>query len=57
MRVVPGDPAASVLVQRMRSRHPQVQMPPIGTQLVDDQGQALVERWITTMHNDKGTMP
>jgi hypothetical protein len=56
-RVVPGDPGASVLAQRMRSRHPQVQMPPIGTQLVDDQGRALVERWIATLPTEKDTLP
>lgn len=57
LRVVPGDLAASVLVQRMRSRQPQTQMPPLGTQLVDDQGLALVERWITTMPQQKDTTP
>ncbi len=57
MRVVPGDVAASVLVQRMRSRRPQTQMPPIGTQLIDDQGLALVERWISTMPQQKDTPP
>jgi mono/diheme cytochrome c family protein len=46
--VAPGDPQASVLPLRMRSRHPQHQMPPLGTRLTDDEGLALVERWIQT---------
>lgn len=44
--ISPGRPAASVLSLRMHSRHPQVQMPPVGTRSVDEQGLALVERWI-----------
>jgi hypothetical protein len=45
-RIVPGRPDSSVLVLRMRSRNPMSQMPPLGTQLADDEGLALVERWI-----------
>lgn len=44
--VAPGQSAASVLVQRMRSRDPRVQMPPLGTGLPDREALALVERWI-----------
>ena len=44
--VVPGRSDASVLVLRMRSRDPRVQMPPLGTALPDTQALALVERWI-----------
>ena len=48
-RVVrPGQPQASVLALRMRSRHPQVQMPPIGTRAPDPEGLALIERWIAS---------
>jgi len=46
-RVVAGRNEASTLVQRMRSRNPLVQMPPLGTQLADAEGIALIERWIT----------
>ncbi|GAA4858616.1 hypothetical protein [Luteimonas vadosa] len=56
-RIVPGDATASVLAQRMRSRHPQTQMPPIGTQLVDDAGLALVERWITELPKPEDPTP
>lgn len=44
--VVPGRAAASVLPQRMRSRDPRVQMPPLGTAYADTQALALIERWI-----------
>ena len=39
-------PARSVLAQRMRTRVPQQQMPPIGTRFPDPEGLALIERWI-----------
>jgi hypothetical protein len=48
-RVVPGRPDLSVLALRMHSRNPLMQMPPVGTQLADAEGLALVERWI---HHD-----
>jgi hypothetical protein len=41
-----GDPARSLLVQRMASRAPRLQMPPLGTQVPDADGLALVRRWI-----------
>ena len=44
--VVPGDAAASVLLRRMRSRDPRVQMPPLGTEHADEQALALLSRWI-----------
>lgn len=45
--IEPGQPQNSALVQRMRSRQGLLQMPPLGTQRPDDEGLALVERWIT----------
>lgn len=45
--IAPGDPNRSVLVARVRSRNPQTQMPPLGTQMPDEQAIALLERWIT----------
>jgi len=44
--VVPGDAAASVLLRRMRSRDPRVQMPPLGTEQADEQALALLAQWI-----------
>jgi hypothetical protein len=46
VRVAPGDPDRSVLLRRMRSRLPAVQMPPLGTHLVDRDGVDLIERFI-----------
>jgi hypothetical protein len=45
-RVRPGHPEASMLVTRMASRNPAIQMPPLGTRLVDEEALALVRRWI-----------
>jgi mono/diheme cytochrome c family protein len=45
-RVVPGSPDTSVLMLRARSRNPMTQMPPLGTRLADDEGLALIDRWI-----------
>ncbi len=50
LRIVPGSPADSQLVARMRSRNPLHQMPPLGTGFIDDAGLALVERWIGQLH-------
>jgi hypothetical protein len=44
--VMPGHSQKSVLVERMRSRDPRVQMPPLGTAIPDEKALALIERWI-----------
>jgi len=44
--IVPGQSHTSVLPQRMRSRDPRVQMPPLGTSVPDTEALALIERWI-----------
>jgi hypothetical protein len=46
MRIEPGRPERSGLLQRMASRYPALQMPPLGTALVDHEAVALLERWI-----------
>jgi cytochrome c553 len=46
MRIARRQPDRSLLVERMRSRVPVLQMPPLGTQLVDDEGVRLMTRWI-----------
>lgn len=46
VRVVPGRPHESVLFRRLASRDPSVQMPPLGTRVVDEAGAALIEAWI-----------
>ena len=45
-RIVAGSVEDAVLLQRMRSTHPLTRMPPLGTSVVDDDGVALLERWI-----------
>jgi hypothetical protein len=44
--VVAGDPDASALLRRLSTRDPRLQMPPLGTDRPDPEGQALVSRWI-----------
>jgi hypothetical protein len=44
--VVPGDAAASVLLQRMRARDGRTQMPPLGTDRPDAQALERLSRWI-----------
>lgn len=45
-RVAPGRKDSSVLAVRLTTRNPLARMPPLGTRIVDDEGVALVERWI-----------
>jgi uncharacterized repeat protein (TIGR03806 family) len=47
-RLTPGAPAGSLLLQRMHASGPE-HMPPIGPQLVDQAGAALVEAWIASL--------
>jgi mono/diheme cytochrome c family protein len=49
LRIAPGAPEASALYQRMASRDPNVQMPPIGTRVVDASGLATVAEWILSL--------
>jgi hypothetical protein len=35
-----------VVVARMASRHPLVQMPPLGSRIVDEEALQLIRRWI-----------
>ena len=49
IRIVPGDPSASVVSYRMGQRTQFVQMPPIATEIVDDVGLAAVDAWITAL--------
>jgi hypothetical protein len=45
-RLRPGDPDTSVLVARMSSRNPVLQMPPLGTRVVDEDAVRLIRQWI-----------
>jgi hypothetical protein len=46
LRVDPGHPDRSGLMQRVSSRYPALQMPPLGTELVDSDAVAVLHRWI-----------
>jgi hypothetical protein len=45
-RLVAGEPEQSLLRRRMASRNPLLQMPPLGTRLVDPDALALLTDWI-----------
>ena len=45
-RIEPGYPERSALFERVSSRYSALQMPPLGTELVDDEAVALLYRWI-----------
>jgi hypothetical protein len=49
LRIKPQHPDRSALLQRAASRYPALQMPPLGTELVDTQAIALIDRWIAEM--------
>ncbi|MFC1460192.1 hypothetical protein ACETIH_26500 [Microvirga arabica] len=46
LRVEPGHPDRSGVMQRISSRSPALQMPPLGTELIDDEAVRLLNRWI-----------
>lgn len=48
-RIAAGVPEDSVVVQRMQARGSLAQMPPLGTELVDEQGVEAVSAWIETL--------
>jgi uncharacterized repeat protein (TIGR03806 family) len=47
--IAPGNPAASVLLARIKSNNPDLRMPPIARNVVDPTGAALIEQWIASM--------
>jgi hypothetical protein len=54
LRIDPGHPDRSALFERMSSRYPALQMPPLGTALVDEEAVALVRKWIIELKADQG---
>jgi hypothetical protein len=48
-RIAPGDPDASALLFRMQQRGAKTQMPPFATEIVDEGGIQLVQRFITEL--------
>lgn len=56
VRIVPGDPDASLTVQLMGARRAgggNAQMPPLATRLVDEEGLEAVRRWIERLPADE----
>jgi hypothetical protein len=49
LRIEPRHPEGSALLERMASRYPALQMPPLGTELVDRDAVALIRRWISEL--------
>jgi hypothetical protein len=45
-RILPGDPARSVVTYRMGTRNPYIQMPPLGTKIIDTMALNLITTWI-----------
>ena len=44
--LAPGDPARSVLLKRMTTRHADAQMPPLATGRVDEEAVSVIRQWI-----------
>jgi len=57
LRIEPGHPERSALAERMGSRYAALQMPPLGTELVDEAALALVRQWIADMDGSKSEDP
>jgi hypothetical protein len=53
-RIEPGRPDRSGLMQRVASRYPALQMPPLGTELADEEALALLRRWIAEVDKPHG---
>jgi hypothetical protein len=51
-RIEAGHPERSGLVERVGSRYPALQMPPLGTELVDRDAIALLEHWIASRREE-----
>jgi hypothetical protein len=47
LRIEPGHPERSALMQRVASRYPALQMPPLGTELVDTEAVKVMRQWIS----------
>jgi len=55
--IVPGDPDQSILVFRMESTDPDVEMPELGRSLVHAEGVALVREWIGSLEGSCDPAP
>jgi hypothetical protein len=57
LRIKPGDPANSLVHIRMNNRGNALQMPPLGTEVVDPAGLKAVGDWITSLPPDANGGP
>lgn len=48
-RLVPGEAAQSILLARMNLRNDSLQMPPIGSNIIDTEGVNLIRDWINSL--------
>jgi hypothetical protein len=53
LRIEPRHPDRSGLLKRVSSRYPPLQMPPLGTQLVDEEAVSLIREWIADLDEPK----
>jgi hypothetical protein len=53
LRIEPGHPERSAIFERMSSRYAALQMPPLGTALVDEEAMALIRDWIEELETTK----
>ena len=53
LRIAPGAHADSVIYARMSARTPVEQMPPLGTQLVDEEATRMIATWIDQLAKEK----
>ena len=47
--IAPGNPAQSVLLARIKSNDPDLRMPPLARNVVDEAGAAIIEQWISSL--------
>lgn len=57
LRIEPQHPDRSALLNRVASRYPPLQMPPLGTELVDGQAVDLLRRWIAEAESAASNSP
>ena len=47
--IIPGDPEHSILLYRMKSKDPSIQMPELGRSIVHEEGVSLIEEYIKNL--------
>lgn len=57
LRIEAGYPHRSAIVDRMSSRYPALQMPPLGTELVDKSALLLIQEWIAGLPIEETEAP